>query len=72
MLVKLMSVFGLWVATNVMDVPKEGSLNKMFPDIATTSVEEVVGAWKGKWFVRSETVRCEAKNVRKRRGDGCN
>jgi hypothetical protein len=47
-LVKVLSVFGLWIATGKMQVPKEGSLNAMFPDIATTSVEEVVGAWKGK------------------------
>jgi hypothetical protein len=44
----LLSKFGLWVANGIMHVPKEGSLNEKFPEIATTSVKEIVGAWKGK------------------------
>jgi hypothetical protein len=44
----LLSRFGLWVATGIGYVPKEGSLNEKFPDIATTSVKEIVGAWKNK------------------------
>jgi hypothetical protein len=44
----LFSKFGLWIAKGLLRVPKEGSLNEQFPEIATTSVREVIGAWKGK------------------------
>ncbi|KAF2501481.1 NAD(P)-binding protein [Lophium mytilinum] len=44
----LLAKFGLWVVNGLMYVPKEGSLNERFPEITTTTVKEVVGAWKGK------------------------
>jgi len=44
----LLSKFGLWTVNGMMHVPKEGSLNERFPEIETTTVREVLGAWKGK------------------------
>ncbi|KAF2129549.1 NAD(P)-binding protein [Dothidotthia symphoricarpi CBS 119687] len=48
LLAVVLSRFGLWVVNGVVHIPKEGSLNEKFPEIATTSVKEVVDAWKGK------------------------
>ncbi|KAF2728519.1 NAD(P)-binding protein [Polyplosphaeria fusca] len=48
MLVGFLAIFGLWAVKGVMYCPKEGSLNEKFPDIATASVKDIVGAWKGK------------------------
>jgi len=47
LLVDLLSKFGLWAVTGVMYSPAEGSLNEKFPEIKTTSLKEIVGAWKG-------------------------
>lgn len=44
----LLSKFGLWTVAGVMRIPQEGSLNKRFPEIKTTTVREVIGVWKGK------------------------
>ncbi|KAJ4341946.1 hypothetical protein N0V95_007071 [Ascochyta clinopodiicola] len=46
-LVELLSKFGLWAVAGIMFQPREGSLNEKFPDIKTTSVKEIIGAWKG-------------------------
>jgi len=48
MLGALLSKFGLWTVNGLMQVPKEGSLNEQFPEIKTTTVREMLGAWKGK------------------------
>lgn len=40
--------FGLYTVKGLMNLPKEKCLNKMFPKIKTTTVKDVVGAWKGK------------------------
>jgi hypothetical protein len=48
LLVGLLSKFGLWAVKGIMVVPKEGSLNEKFPEVETSSVADVVGAWKGK------------------------
>ena len=47
-LTALLSKFGLWSVKGLMYVPKEGSLNEKFPEIKTTTVKDIVGAWKGK------------------------
>lgn len=47
MLEGLLSKFGLWAIHGIMYFPKKGSLNEKFPEIETTSVREIVGAWKG-------------------------
>lgn len=43
----LLSKFGLWAIHDIMNFSLEGSLNEKFPDIKTTSVKEVIGAWNG-------------------------
>jgi hypothetical protein len=47
MLQGLLSKFGLWAVHGIMYSPTKGSLNERFPEINTTSVKEIVGAWKG-------------------------
>jgi len=42
------AMFGMYIVNGLMYLPEEKSLNKMFPQIKTTTVEEVVSAWKGK------------------------
>ncbi|KAJ8111668.1 hypothetical protein OPT61_g5792 [Boeremia exigua] len=46
-LAALLSKFGLWAASGIMHYQLQGSLNERFPEIETTSVKEIVGAWKG-------------------------
>jgi hypothetical protein len=48
LLVGLLAKFGLWAVKGVMVVPHEGSLNERFPEVQTKSVQDVVGAWKGR------------------------
>lgn len=48
LLTALLAKFGLWAVNGIIYVPKEGSLNEKFPDIKTTKIKEIVGAWKGK------------------------
>lgn len=42
----LLSKFGLWAIHGIMNFSLEGSLNERFPEIKTTSVKEMIGAWK--------------------------
>lgn len=42
------SKFGQCIIAGLFDTPAEKSLNKVFPEVKTTRVEEVVGLWKGK------------------------
>lgn len=39
--------FGLYVLAGLFHMPEERSLNKEFPDMKTTTVKEIIGAWKG-------------------------
>jgi hypothetical protein len=48
LLYAIQSKFGLYVAYGMFDFPEEGSLNQLFPEIKTTTVEEIIGHWKGK------------------------
>ena len=48
LLYTIQSKFGLYVAYGMFDFPEEGSLNQLFPEIKTTTVEEIIGHWKGK------------------------
>lgn len=43
----IFSLFGKWIIDGGFDVPEEISLNAKFPDIKTTKLNEIVGAWKG-------------------------
>ncbi|KAL1599467.1 hypothetical protein SLS60_007270 [Paraconiothyrium brasiliense] len=47
LLCSIQSKFGLYVANGMFDMPEEGSLNQIFPEIKTTTVEEIIGHWKG-------------------------
>jgi hypothetical protein len=47
LLVGLLSKFGLWAQAGIMSYPTSGAMNEKFPEIKTTSVKEVVNAWKG-------------------------
>ena len=38
----IQSKFGLYVAYGMFDLPEEGSLNQLFPEIETITVEEIV------------------------------
>ena len=38
----IQSKFGLYVAYGMFDFPEKGSLNQLFPDIKTTTVEQVI------------------------------
>jgi len=42
------SMFGVLGSNGLMYLPEEKTLNKKFPEIKTTSVREIVSAWKGK------------------------
>ncbi|KAI9839153.1 MAG: hypothetical protein M1819_003146 [Sarea resinae] len=42
------ATFGLLTIQGLTHLPEEKSLNKVFPQIQTKTVEEMVGAWKGK------------------------
>jgi hypothetical protein len=42
------ALFGLYYISGLFHLPEERSLNKVFPQIKTKTVEEVVSAWKGK------------------------
>ncbi|KAL6832780.1 hypothetical protein V8C40DRAFT_145132 [Trichoderma camerunense] len=42
------SKFGQYIIAGLFDTPVEKSLNNVFPEVKTTTVEEVVGLWKGK------------------------
>ena len=44
----IQSKFGLYVAYGMFDFPEEGSLNQLFPEIKTATVEDIIGHWKGK------------------------
>ncbi|WAO90212.1 NAD(P)-bd-dom domain-containing protein [Fusarium falciforme] len=45
---KLFSAFGIWVTESIFDFPDEKLLNKQFPDIKVTTVQEMLqSAWKG-------------------------
>lgn len=44
----IQSKFGLYVAYGMFDMPEAGSLNQLFPEIETTTVEEIIGHWKDK------------------------
>jgi hypothetical protein len=41
------TMFGLYIVNGLRHLPGEKSLKKMFPQIKTKTVEEVVSAWKG-------------------------
>jgi hypothetical protein len=41
------AMFGRYVVNGLMPLPEEKSLNKMFPQIKTKTVEEEVSDWKG-------------------------
>jgi hypothetical protein len=43
----IQSKFGLYVAYGMFDLPEERSLNQQFPEIKTTTLEDVIGHWKG-------------------------
>ncbi|KAL7920133.1 hypothetical protein ACQKWADRAFT_299444 [Trichoderma austrokoningii] len=43
----IFSLFGKWIIDGGFDVPEDISLNAKFPDIKTTKLSEVIGAWKG-------------------------
>ncbi|KAL7947577.1 hypothetical protein V8C42DRAFT_318153 [Trichoderma barbatum] len=43
----LFSLFATWVVDGRFKMPEEKSLNAKFPEIKTTKLSEVVGAWKG-------------------------
>ncbi|KAK5057873.1 hypothetical protein LTR84_011874 [Exophiala bonariae] len=40
--------FGLYVTKGLFDFPEDKTLNKAFPDIKTSKVRDIVGAWAGK------------------------
>ncbi|KAL7913111.1 hypothetical protein GGI35DRAFT_491340 [Trichoderma velutinum] len=42
------SKFGQYIIAGLFDMPAEKSLNKVFPEVKTTTVEEVLDLWKGK------------------------
>ena len=43
----LFALFSLWIIEGRLDVPEDKSLNAKFPEIKTTKLSEIVGAWKG-------------------------
>lgn len=43
----IFALFGKWIINGDFDVPEDISLNAKFPDIKTTKLSEIVGAWKG-------------------------
>ncbi|KAJ9614448.1 hypothetical protein H2200_002584 [Cladophialophora chaetospira] len=42
----IQSKFGLYVANGMFDLPEEGSLNQKFPELKTTTIDEIIGHWK--------------------------
>ncbi|KAK1763389.1 hypothetical protein QBC33DRAFT_550029 [Phialemonium atrogriseum] len=42
------ATFGLYVIQGLFKMPEERSLNRLFPDVKTKKVSEVINAWKGK------------------------
>ncbi|GFP60409.1 oxidoreductase BOA1 [Trichoderma asperellum] len=42
------SKFGLYLIAGLFDMPTDKSLNKIFPEVKTTTVKEVLDLWKGK------------------------
>ena len=42
------ALFGLYCVNGLFHLPEERSLNEVFPQIKTKTVEEVIGVWKGK------------------------
>ena len=40
--------FGLYATMGLLHVPHEKSMNAVFPEVKTMTIEEIVGAWKGK------------------------
>ncbi|KAL6809366.1 hypothetical protein GGI42DRAFT_340498 [Trichoderma sp. SZMC 28013] len=42
------SRFGQYIVAGLFDTPAEKSLNNVFPEVKTTTVEEALGLWKGK------------------------
>ena len=44
----LQAMFGLYIIRGLWTVPEDKALNGRFPGISTTSVEDVLGLWKGK------------------------
>lgn len=44
----LQARFGLYVVYGIFTVLEDKALNKKFPEIETTTVDEVLGLWKGK------------------------
>lgn len=40
--------FGLYVTMGLFDFPEDNTLNKVFPEIKTSKVRDIVGAWAGK------------------------
>ncbi|KAK5047035.1 hypothetical protein LTR84_006977 [Exophiala bonariae] len=47
-LVGIQSNFGLYVAYGLFDLPEEGSLNQLFPEIGTSTAEGIIDCWRGK------------------------
>ncbi|KAM0263897.1 hypothetical protein ACHAQJ_000932 [Trichoderma viride] len=43
----LLALFASWIIDGSFDVPEENSLNAKFPEIKTTKLSEIIGAWKG-------------------------
>lgn len=43
----LFSLFASWVLDGSLKAPEGKSLNAKFPEIKTTKLAEIVGAWKG-------------------------
>lgn len=45
---KRFAMFGLYTVMGMLQLPEEGSLNKVFSHIQTKTVAEIVGCWQGK------------------------
>ncbi|PNP48445.1 hypothetical protein TGAMA5MH_00483 [Trichoderma gamsii] len=48
MLQSYFSKFSLYIIAGLFDMPADKSLNKIFPEVKTTTVKEVLDLWKGK------------------------
>ena len=42
------SQFGLYIVRGLFHLPEQKSLDKVFPEIKTKTVKEVINSWKGK------------------------
>lgn len=42
------SKFSLYIIAGLFDIPADKSLNKLFPEVKTTTVKDVLDLWKGK------------------------